>query len=108
MQLLNDLKAANFDRLDLDEAVSLLAFASSLDATYKAHQLETPDWLKDKLPSLRKEVDRRRRDSLEAALKSALARRDALRTSEEKRKDTDAEIARLQASLGEAGPKAVG
>lgn len=97
--MLNELKNLNLDRYDEEGIVALLAFGENLAETYKKNDLEAPDWLAEKLTSLRKEIVSRRRDNIERALKNAKARREALRTAEEKRNDLDKSIAALEAKL---------
>lgn len=98
----SDLKAVNYDKIDVDEAVALLGFGNMMQSQYRSSGLEVPEWLKDSVSSLEKDVARRKRDSLERALKSALARRDALKTADEKRREAEADIARINAALGNA------
>lgn len=97
--MLEQLRNVNVDRMDLDEVVALLTFGEQLQANYTANALEVPEWITDKTSALKKEAQRRRRDNLEAALKSAVARKEALKTADQKRADTDAEIERLKAAL---------
>lgn len=98
--MLDQLRQINTDRLDIDEAVALLSFGRGVRATYVEHDMTPPDWLTENVSVLEREVKARRRDNLERALKAAQARKDSLRTAEEKRATVDAEIERLTAALG--------
>jgi hypothetical protein len=99
--LLLELKRVDLDAIDLDEAVTALAFAETVANKYKDLELPAPDWLTDKVAGLRREVDNRHRDLLEMRLRQARTRRDQLRTREERVQGIDAEIADLQKRLGQ-------
>lgn len=95
----NALKNLNIERIDVDEMVALHAFGGGLQRAYEAHQLPVPEWLPENLRVLSKEIASHRRDSVERALKLANSRLDALKTADEKRRDLQAEIERLTASI---------
>lgn len=94
------LKALNTDRLDIEEAVSLSAFAGALQNEFESHGLATPDWLTDAQKRLSAEITAKARDQLEAELKRAKAKRETLKTAAEQRTETDARIAQLEKRLG--------
>jgi hypothetical protein len=71
-----------------------------IDQGYQDLKLSTPEWVIDKLTQTTKEIDNRVQGELQRRLRAAKARRSALRTADEKRKDADAEIAELEARLG--------
>lgn len=93
------LKNLSLDRLDVEEAVALYSFGSIMQSTYTMFGVPSPDWLDANMTALGKEIRSRHRDMLEARLKSAMARRDALKTAEEKRAAADSEIEALQKAL---------
>lgn len=97
--MMDQLRNLNMDRIDMDDAVALLAFGRTVVKTYEENSLETPEWLKESIAQLEREVKARRRDNLERALKNARARRDSLKTAEEKRATLDEEIARITKAL---------
>lgn len=72
-----------------------------IDQGYQDLSLTTPDWVIDKLTQTTHEIDTRMRGELQRRLRAAEARRSALKTADEKRKDADAEIAELRAKLGQ-------
>jgi hypothetical protein len=99
--MLDKLKAVNLERIDLDEAVELLTYGKSMQATYLEQKLEAPDWLKETVASLTKDIAGRRDDNLKRALKSLETKREAFKTRDQKLQETDAEIARIKAELGQ-------
>jgi hypothetical protein len=70
-----------------------------IDQSYQDMSLGTPEWVVDKLTAVGNEIDIRLRNELARRLKNAKARRSALRTADEKRKDLDAEIQELEKKL---------
>ena len=97
--MLQELRDLNLERPDLDELVALHAFASGMEQSYSATGAEPPEWFKENKDALQREIKNRRRDSIERALKDAKARKEKLKTMDEKRADLDAEIARLSQAL---------
>ena len=103
--MIAQLKSLNVDRIDLDEAVSLLAFANSVGAEYEAQGLPIPEWLQDAARTLRNEIALRARDAREKRVKELRRSLDGLRTTEEKRKSYQKELRELEVSLN-GGSKA--
>lgn len=99
--MLEKLRSINIDRMDIDEAIELAAFGKVAATTYGAYEVPVPDWLTDSLKTLDADIKRRRRDALEARLKTLQARKAALRSRDEERADIDAELARLSGVLGQ-------
>lgn len=97
--MLNELKNLQLDRLDLDEIVALYGLGDSIRKVNAEYGLPQPEWLTTNLETLQKEIKSKRRDSLERALKLAKARKEQLKTIDERRKDTEAEIERLEQAL---------
>lgn len=101
IQDLRNIASAGVDRCDMDDLVCLYSAGTAYASTYAGFQLEQPDWLKASLDALAKDIKSRRRDYLEAQLAQAKARKETLKTAEQKRADTDAEIERLSKALAE-------
>ncbi len=80
-----------------------LAYAyAQVDATirgYEALGIDVPEALKGQLKDIRREADEQVRGAREAELVRLQARRNALKTPDEKRNDLDAKIAELTAKL---------
>lgn len=98
--MLTKLRTFNVDGLEVDEAVALYAFGKTLGQTYAEFGLEPPEWVGEQLEVLRREIKDRQRDALIKDLKDTKARREGLRTVDEKRAELDAKIARLEAAIG--------
>ena len=95
------------ERTDVEEigTVEELILAQSqlraIDQGYQDLKLTTPEWIIDKLTQTTREIDSRVQGELMRRLRAAEARRSALRTADEKRKDADAEIQELKERLGQ-------
>jgi hypothetical protein len=90
------------DMEDINSVEELLLAQNQLkiiDQGYQELKLNTPEWVLDKLSETGREIDMRVRGELARRLKNAKARRSALRTADEKRKDLDAEILELENKL---------
>lgn len=94
--MLEKLKNLTLDRLDIDEAVSLSAFARALKAEYEHVGAEAPAWLDDRSRELRSEIRDRLRDSVQKRLREAKSRLESLATPDEKRERLRQEIAELE------------
>jgi len=97
--MLQELKNVNLDRVDEEQMVALVTFGEQLAKSYSDLDLVAPEWVEEKLKVLKRELAARQRDNLEKALKEVQARRETLRTAEEKRNDLDAQAAKLQERL---------
>lgn len=97
---LEKLKSFDADRVDMDEMITLSAAARIVVAEYESNKVPVPEWLVDGRTSLTRAIDSRRKDSVAKSLKEKKARREALRSSEEKKADLDKDIAALEAELG--------
>lgn len=71
-----------------------------VDQGYQDMHLETPDWVLDKLNEVEAEIKNRVKSELIKRLRTAKARRSALRTADEKRRDLETEISQLEAQIG--------
>lgn len=84
---------------NVEELVELSAAARAVTAEFEQLNAETPEWITKQANEVRRAIRDQQRDALEARLKTAMARRDALKTPDEKRKEIDAEIERLTKTL---------
>lgn len=100
------LRQMNLQRADADELVGMLAFGNIMRTTYQKFELSVPDWLDENMNALTREIRARHQDMLEARLKEVRARRETLKTTEERRAALDAEEARIMRSLGVEPPAA--
>ena len=89
--------------MDLDDLVSLAAFGRQLRAEYEFHNLEEPDWLEVQIKSLRREINSRSVDKLEARSREITARLDSLKTPTEKKAELLKEKAKLEKQLEAVG-----
>ncbi len=96
--MLTELKTLELNRMDLDEAIALSAFARLLKAEYEHVDAEAPIWLDDRIRDIRNEVRDRLRDSVQKRLRELYSRRESLLTADEKRKKLDVEIAKLESA----------
>jgi hypothetical protein len=87
------------DVTTVEELILAQSQLKMIDEGYQELKLDTPDWVLDKMSETGREIDNRVRGELMRRLRNAEARRSALRTQTEKRKDADAEIADLKKRL---------
>lgn len=97
--MLERLKNFDLDRMDVDELVFLSALARTLKQEYEAVGAETPEWVDTRARELRREIRARHADLIEKRLREAKMRLEALKPASERRKDVEAEIARLEAMV---------
>lgn len=93
--MLHEFQNFNKERLDMAQMVALAAFGRSLRAEYESHQIEEPEWLGIQLNTLRREIYSRNVDSIEARRREIRSRLDGLKTTAEKRKELEEELAKL-------------
>lgn len=87
----------NVDKVvDIDELVAGMAFGKALRAEFEALQLEEPEYIDTQLKALRREIISRNADSIEARKRQLKAQIDAHKSREEKRKELEAELAKLE------------
>lgn len=87
---------------DLEHVEELILLKEQLrviDAGYQDMRLQTPEWVIDKMTKADREMKMRVQGELQRRLKAAKARRAALRTADEKRRDLDTEIKDLEGSI---------
>jgi len=97
--MLAQLKSLDVDRLALDEAIGLAAYAKMVSAEYDARGVSHPEWLDDAIRTLNTDITARTRDALEMRLKEITAQRTQLMSADEKRAKLDAEEAALREKL---------
>jgi hypothetical protein len=99
--MLEKLKQLNLDRLlDMDEAVSLSAYARAMDQEYESLEIPAPEWLVKSSDVLREEIARRTRAADLAALKNVESELEGYKTVTEKRTEAQRRLANLQKKLG--------
>lgn len=98
--MLEKLKNLNLDRMDLDEAVALVALGRMTQSGYKQFDVTPPHWLNDAIDMVEAEVLRRRREMLAARKKEIAAQLTALESPTERRRKLEAEQARIEQQLG--------
>jgi hypothetical protein len=101
VQLVEQLKSFDVERVQLDELLALAAFGKLLRTERESRGLDSPDWLDDRLRTLNREIESRRRDTLELRLKQAKAQAATLLTPTERREKVQAEITALEKQLAE-------
>lgn len=97
----NQLKNLSIDRIDLDEAVALLAFARLIQSEYITGLLmPVPEWITDRINELTNEVRARTRDAKQKRVRQLQAQLDAMKPAEVRREEMAAELTRLKGELG--------
>jgi uncharacterized protein involved in exopolysaccharide biosynthesis len=94
---LESLKSLDTKRADLESLVEESAEARIVESEFKELGIELPGWFEPAVSSLRREIKTRNQDALAARLRDLKARRESLKTIDEKRNAIDAEIAALEA-----------
>jgi hypothetical protein len=95
--MLEKLKGFEAERCGAEELVALSAFGRSLAEEYTRLKLDAPDWLNDRIAEVGRELQARLADMKAKRVKELKAKLSTLRTAEERRKDIEAELARLEA-----------
>ena len=99
--MLERLKQMNLDRLlDMDEAVSLSAYARGLQAEYEELGLPAPQWLETSVSTLRTEIARRTHASDLAEMRRIEGELESYKTVTEKRGEAQRKLGELQKKLG--------
>lgn len=98
--MLERLKTLNVDRIELDEAIELLALAEVVEAKFAAVGLTAaPEYLTDAIRTLKSEIAGRMRDAREKRLKQIRAQKTQLMSADEKRLALSKEEAELEELL---------
>ena len=98
--LLLEIRKANIEAMDLDDAITCVAVLKLSAAEYVAQGLPAPDWLAERLDEMQREVTTRKRDWLLARLRKARIQRESLKTRDQRMADANAEIDKLEQLLG--------
>src|SRR5271165_1626730 len=99
--MLEKLKTLNLDRLlDMDEAVTLSAYARGLENEYEFLEIPVPEWLTKASDVLRQEIARRTHAADLAALKALEGELEGYKTIGEKRTEAQKRLGDLQRKLG--------
>jgi hypothetical protein len=99
--MLEKLRNLNLDRvLDMDEAVTLSAYARGLENEYEFLEIAVPDWLVKASDVLRQEIARRTHAADLAALKALEGELEGYKTVSEKRNEAQKRLGELQRKLG--------
>jgi vacuolar-type H+-ATPase subunit I/STV1 len=98
MTILQELRTLQADNVQPEDIVATLAIAKAIRKEFEESGalVEAPAWLDDKIRSLQRELKLRTADVLEKRLADVRAKRDSLKTAEERRRDLDAEAERIQ------------
>lgn len=91
------LKSLNVERNDLEELVFLSAKMKAYHAEFEALNVDVPEWVDEVRRSLRREVSARNSDAVANQKKSIQLALDGLKTKEEKRKELEDRLAKLNA-----------
>lgn len=102
--MLNQFKNfSDSNRAEIDELVALAAFGRSLRAEYETHQLDEPDWVDIQLKSIRREIQTRNADRLEARKREINARLESLKTPGQRKSELLKEKAEIEKQLAAVG-----
>lgn len=108
MNALQQLRTFDVDTADMATLVCLSIFGHQLADGFVARGVPAPDWVNDNLTKIDREINSKRRDELERALKLAQGKLDGLKSAEEKRVEAKAEVDRITALLSGAPAPAAG
>ena len=90
----------NTDGASLEELYLSKAILGMIDQGFQSDQIETPEWIADKMTAINAEITSRYRADLERRLKLAEARAASYASREEKRDKALAAVAELKKRLG--------
>jgi ATP-dependent Lon protease len=93
--MLNKLK--NFDalRMSVEELLELSAYARGVKAEYEYSNMEVPEWIETQIKTLKREINTRNAEALEARKRELEVRLEGLKTTREKREELEKELAKL-------------
>lgn len=89
------------ENVAVDELIIMEQLMKLQKNGYKERKIPIPTWLEDNLDNIDLEIKMRIKADLKKRLATAQARRESLKTADEKRRDLDAEIEALKAQLNE-------
>jgi len=93
--MFNKLKNFAASRYDINELVELSAYARALRLEYEALGVEVPDDIDHQIKAVRREISDLQRDAIAARRQSIRSRIDALKSPDQKRKELEEELAKL-------------
>jgi hypothetical protein len=96
----SELRNFGVNNVSVEDLALVLTDLIAVDSTLDNMQVETPEWVHDKIIEIKKEIDIRNDAELRRKLKEAEARADALKTPAEKRAEAKKEIVALRKRLG--------
>lgn len=99
MKVLIVTESTDIEQNSVEELFIAKSQLKTIDDGYQEMKLDTPEWITDKLSTITREITLRVRSELQRKLRQAKARRSALKTADEKRKDLEDEIAALEVKL---------
>lgn len=96
----NQLKSLNVETTDKNDLILARNSLKVLDAGYVELEMETEEWILDKITEVVGELIKRSSGELQKKLRAAKARRAALATPDEKRTALDDQISMLEKKMG--------
>lgn|SRR5574343_412782 len=87
------------DNLTVEDLILAKSDLSIIDSGFQTMNMESPEWVTNKLSDVSGEITNRVRADLQKQLRAAKARREALATPDEKRKALEARIEALEKQL---------
>lgn len=102
--MLQELKSfTSVARYETEDLIAIAGFGRSLEAEFTALGVDIPEWLPNQLKAIRREIKARGADALANKIRAAKARRETLKTPDEKRAALDKEIEELEKKQAEVG-----
>lgn len=101
--MIDKLKSFSAAKYDIEELVTLSAYAKMVSAEFESLTIDRPAWLTESQAGIALEIKSRTADALRKKLTDARSRVEVLKTPDQKRADAMAEVQRLEAALGISG-----
>ena len=112
MTLITQLKNINLIALnssdDLDEAIWMVTQARAMRAGYEREQVESPEYLDNAIRTLERYIADKKLGRLELRRMRLRQEIDGNRSREERRRDAEAELAKIEAQISGKQPTSVG
>ncbi len=99
--MLQQFKSFDVDRLDTDELIGLLAFGQLLRAEYEKLEMDEPDWVNDKIKTLKRELRAKNAEKLAARAREINSRLESLKTPTQRKSELQKELSKIQKQLEE-------
>jgi len=93
--MLDQFKAANIERPDLDELVELSMFGRQFRAEFELQNIPVPQYVDDNLRSIRNEINARLADKRAARKREVEQELESLKSRTEKRAELEKELVSL-------------